>query len=68
VVFGHRHNVLGLQDRASSGTGPRRSARRISPFHDPDGNMLEIYYELPDALDMFARGRQDWDVPLVLDR
>jgi len=37
-------------------------------FHDPDGNMLEIYYELPDALDMFARGRQDRDVPLVLDR
>jgi catechol 2,3-dioxygenase len=37
-------------------------------FHDPDGNMLEIYYELPDALEMFARGRQDRDVPLVLDR
>jgi catechol 2,3-dioxygenase len=37
-------------------------------FHDPDGNTLEIYYELPDALDMFARGRNDRDVPLVLDR
>ena len=37
-------------------------------FHDPDGNTLEIYYELPDALDIFARGRQDRDVEIVLDR
>jgi catechol 2,3-dioxygenase len=37
-------------------------------FHDPDGNTLEIYYELPDALEIFARGRNDRDVPLVLDR
>ena len=37
-------------------------------FHDPDGNTLEIYYELPDALDIFARGREDRDVPLALDR
>ena len=37
-------------------------------FNDPDGNMLEIYYELPDALAMFARGREDRDVPLALDR
>jgi catechol-2,3-dioxygenase len=37
-------------------------------FNDPDGNTLEIYYELPDALAMFARGREDRDVPLVLDR
>ena len=37
-------------------------------FDDPDGNTLEIYYELPDALEMFARGREDRDVPLVLDR
>jgi catechol 2,3-dioxygenase len=37
-------------------------------FRDPDGNLLEIYYELPDALEIFARGRQDRDVPLVLDR
>jgi len=37
-------------------------------FEDPDGNTLEIYYELPDALAMFARGREDRDVPLVLDR
>ena len=37
-------------------------------FNDPDGNALEIYYELPDALAMFARGRNDRDVPLVFDR
>ena len=37
-------------------------------FEDPDGNTLEIYYELPDALALFARGREDRDVPLVLDR
>jgi catechol-2,3-dioxygenase len=37
-------------------------------FADPDGNTLEIYYELPEALEMFARGREDRDVPLELDR
>ena len=31
-------------------------------FQDPDGN------ERPDALAIFARGREDRDVPLVLDR
>jgi catechol-2,3-dioxygenase len=36
-------------------------------FHDPDGNTIEIYYELPDALEIFARGRNDRDVPLALD-
>ena len=37
-------------------------------FNDPDGNTLEIYFELPDALEIFARGREDRDVPLVLER
>jgi catechol-2,3-dioxygenase len=37
-------------------------------FSDPDGNTLEIYYELPDALEIFARGRADRDVPIALDR
>src|SRR5262245_43340414 len=37
-------------------------------FEDPDGNTLQIYYELPEALEMFARGREDRDVPLTLDR
>src|SRR5262249_61819899 len=37
-------------------------------FNDPDGNVLEIYYELPDALEIFAHGRNDRDVPLDLNR
>jgi catechol 2,3-dioxygenase len=37
-------------------------------FHDPDGTLLEIYYELPEAREMFRQGRGDQDVPLVLDR
>jgi catechol 2,3-dioxygenase len=37
-------------------------------FNDPDGNTLEIYYELPDALEIFARGRNDRDVELDLKR
>ncbi len=37
-------------------------------FHDPDGNTLEIYYELPEALEIFARGRQDRDVAISLER
>ena len=38
-------------------------------FADPDGNMLEIYYELPHALELFAGGRSDDDEALpVRDR
>jgi catechol 2,3-dioxygenase len=37
-------------------------------FNDPDGNTLEIYFELPNALEVFARGRRDRDVPISLDR
>ena len=37
-------------------------------FHDPDGNMLEIYYELPNAREMFQQGRHDRDAPLVFER
>jgi len=33
-------------------------------FADPDGNMLEIYYELPYALELFAGGRSDDDEAL----
>jgi catechol-2,3-dioxygenase len=35
-------------------------------FNDPDGNTLEIYFELPDVLEIFARGRQDRDVAITL--
>ena len=34
-------------------------------FRDPDGNLLEIYYELPGAREMFLQGRGDRDTPLV---
>jgi catechol-2,3-dioxygenase len=32
-------------------------------FHDPDKNLLEIVWERPDALEIFARGRGDDDKP-----
>jgi catechol-2,3-dioxygenase len=37
-------------------------------FHDPDGNMLEIYYEVPNARELFQQGRVDRDAPLVFER
>lgn len=37
-------------------------------FYDPDGNRVEIYYELPNALAMFRAGREDRDEPLVFSR
>jgi catechol 2,3-dioxygenase len=37
-------------------------------FADPDGNTLEIYYELPHALELFADGRADQDEALKVSR
>ncbi len=37
-------------------------------FHDPDGNLLEIYSEVPNARELFLRGRHDRDEPLVFER
>ena len=37
-------------------------------FPDPDGNLLEIYYELPNARELFRQGRGDRDAPLAFDR
>jgi len=37
-------------------------------FHDPDGNRLEIYYELPNARELFRQGRGDRDEVLVFER
>jgi catechol-2,3-dioxygenase len=37
-------------------------------FDDPDGNVLEIYYELPNARELFEQGRGDRDEPLTLAR
>jgi hypothetical protein len=33
-------------------------------FADPDGNTLEIYYEMPHALELFRGGRDDLDEAL----
>jgi hypothetical protein len=33
-------------------------------FADPDGSTLEIYYELPHALELFRGGRDDHDEAL----
>ena len=35
-------------------------------FADPDGNTLEIYYELPHALELFPDGRSDEDEALAV--
>jgi catechol 2,3-dioxygenase len=35
-------------------------------FVDPDGNTLEIYYELPHALALFPNGRDDRDEALAV--
>ena len=37
-------------------------------FTDPDGNGLEIYYEMPNALALFPNGRGDEDERLKLSR
>jgi len=37
-------------------------------FADPDGNTLEIYYELPHALQLFAGGREDHDESLPVSK
>lgn len=37
-------------------------------IRDPDDNIVEIYYELPEALAMFRAGRGDNDEALVFER
>jgi catechol-2,3-dioxygenase len=37
-------------------------------FCDPDGNMLEIYWERPDAREIFRRGRKDQDKLITFSR
>jgi catechol 2,3-dioxygenase len=40
--------------------------QRSMYFNDPDGNGLEIYYEMPNALSLFPNGRGDEDEALPL--
>jgi catechol-2,3-dioxygenase len=37
-------------------------------FQDPDGNHLEIYYEIPGALQRFPNGRGDQNSELAVSR
>jgi catechol-2,3-dioxygenase len=39
-------------------------SQRSIYFSDPDGNRLEIYYEVPNALSLYPEGRGDQDTPL----
>ncbi len=50
--------VLRLMDHVS---------QRSIYFNDPDGNGLEIYYEYPNARELFLRGRGDQDLPFTFD-
>ena len=42
-------------------------SQRSIYFDDPDGNGLEIYYEYPNAREMFLQGRGDEDLPFSFD-
>lgn len=37
-------------------------------FHDPDKNIVEIYFESPASLTMFRNERKDEETPLVFNR
>ncbi len=56
--------------RARDSDRPRRDhvSQKSIYFHDPDGNYLEIYYELPNAPELFREGRHDRDQPLVFEK
>ncbi|MGC2523712.1 MAG: VOC family protein [Stellaceae bacterium] len=53
---------------ARSGVAILRATNHVNQrsfyFADPDGNTLEIYYEMPHALELFADGRSDDDEAL----
>ena len=54
----------------TSGVEIQRAADHVCQrsiyFADPDGNGLEIYYEMPRALELFPNGRGDEDEVLPL--
>lgn len=44
------------------------TSQRSVYFQDPDGNGLEIYYEMPNAREIFPGNRGDQDVELPVSR
>ena len=52
-------SVLGIVDHES---------QESVYFCDPDGNVLEIYWERPDAREIFRKGRKDQDRPIAFSR
>jgi catechol 2,3-dioxygenase len=44
------------------------NSQRSIYFRDPNGLGLEIYYEIPNALEVFESGRSDEDRPLPLSK
>lgn len=42
-------------------------SQRSIYFDDPEGNGLEIYYEYPNARELFLQGRGDEDLPFSFD-
>ncbi len=58
-----------LQDHGVEGLrGMDHVSQKSIYFFDPDGNTVEIYHELPDALTMFREGREDRDEPITFER
>ena len=43
------------------------TSQRSIYFQDPDGNGLEIYYEYPNARELFFQGRGDEDLAFTFD-
>ncbi|WP_051693187.1 VOC family protein [Marinobacterium lacunae] len=37
-------------------------------FKDPDGNIVELYHEIENSIDLFRKGREDADSPLTFER
>ena len=79
--LGVRHTAFAVDSEAdlrdayfalkSAGVEILRSIDHVSQksiyFHDPDKNLLEIVWERPDALEIFARGRGDQDQPITFE-
>lgn len=64
-----RDAYLHLSSRGVSFRGATNHVNQRSLyFYDPDGNTLEIYFELPHARELFAAGRPDIDEHLPVTK